>query len=97
MAPLLSPNNNVQEPLGGGNSAMEDNIDKKKRNQPPIWDILQFECGLLSFILLFPISTLHRIHLEYEGLLTTIIDPATLENRTLSLWSITSPIISTNN
>ena len=97
MVPLLSSNDNVQESLGSGNSAMEDNVDQKKWNQPSIWDILQFECGLLSFILLFPILTLPRIRLGYGGLLTTIIDPVTLDNRTLSLWGIIPSIISTNN
>jgi hypothetical protein len=99
MTPLLPSGNNGQTSENGvGNSnVVEGNLDRKKQNRPPILDIIQFECGLLSFLLLLPISTLPLIRLEYTGVLTTLLDTSTLESTSLSLWDIAYSIISTNN
>ncbi len=84
-----------------GSDINVDEVDSghgSQRKWPPILEILQFECGLLSFILLFPIITLPLIHLEYKGLFSVLLDTkTTLEQTTLSFWDIAHSIITTNN
>lgn len=95
--PLLSSDGGASKTEDGYNMGIENEENQNKFAWPSILEILQFETGLLSFILLFPISTLPLIRLEYTGLLTTFLDINTLESTTLSLVEIAQSTISSNN
>mmetsp|Transcript_20034 Transcript_20034/g.30042 ORF Transcript_20034/g.30042 Transcript_20034/m.30042 type:complete len:730 (+) Transcript_20034:140-2329(+) len=98
MTPLLSSdynddNFNRDNDVDGADAGFE-----TQRKWPPVLEIVQFECGLLSLILLFPIMTLPLIRLEYVGLFSMLLDTeTTLKQTTLSFWDIALSIISTNN
>merc|ERR1712038_587146 len=69
-----------------------------QRKCPPVLEIVSFECGLLSIILLLPITTLSLIRLEYVGLFSRLLDmETTLQQTTFNFWDIALSIISTNN
>ena len=95
--PLLSSDGVTTNTEDGHNVTIENEEHQNKIQWPSFLEILQFESGLLSFILLFPISTMPLIRLEYTGLLTTFLDIDTLENTTLSLVEIAQFVISSNN
>ena len=106
MSPLLSSDyhNHDNDNDNDNNVNMINEVNEvdgrygNQRKWPPILEILQFEFGLLSFILLLPIITLPLIRLEYTGLFSALLDTdTTLKETTLSLWDIARSIISANN
>lgn len=104
MSPLLSSDYHNHDNDNDNNVNMINEVNEidgrygNQRKWPPILEILQFEFGLLSFILLLPIITLPLIRLEYTGLFSALLDTdTTLKETTLSLWDIARSIISANN
>ena len=68
-----------------------------KQSKRSLFELLHFESGLLSFLLLLPLSSMPLIRLEYTGLLTTLLDKNILEKTTLTFLDIAQTIVSSNN
>jgi len=70
--------------------------EQKRCASSRLLEILQFESGLLSFLLMPPLSTIPLIRLEYTGLLNPIFDSWIVESKSMNLLDLTSSIILSN-
>ena len=96
MTPLLISGR--QKDDEGDNGEQETNRTSNGRKfRPSVKELILFESGLLSFLLLVPISTLPLIEIEYTGFLRPLLATHTLENTSFTLWGIANAIVSSNN
>ena len=94
---LQSPEDKNEQKVEIENSRMKEEETVRSITRPTFWEIILFESGLLSFLLLLPISSLPLVRLEYIGILSSLLDAHTLEHTTLSVLDISRLIISSNN
>lgn len=92
MTPLLSSEN--QEELEQETVYIDqDNKEEKKR---PIVEIIMYECGLLSFILLIPITILPLLQINFSGMLRPLLSQDTLENTSFTLLNVANALVAAN-